>query len=268
MKVIFDHIHGKQKHQDLVICSPLAIVMEEEENEAIEDGWLASDNPYKGKEIFYQSRSTRIDLDKYIPRFKSHKLNGKQLKVKEIEANEMVKLLGLPKIYHDFMKRKKITIDNPFNHYHGRDSFLIFYTDTPDKIIAFTKLKKYHYQEDVGGFGGYTRQLGDDDDDDFNRDNIFWAGYQSVIHCNLDPISQLTLDIELQWAKEHKAAYFYMGSGYEASSMYRSKWIGFEWWTGTKWSKSKKLYQQLCRSDSRVNSLTDVAKIPSLLPRT
>jgi hypothetical protein len=268
MKLIFDHTFGKVEHQDLVICHPLAEVMEEEENEAIEAGWLASDVPFKGKEMFYQSRSTRINLDCYKQRFKSHKLNGKQLKVKEIEANEMVKLIGLPKIYHAFMKRKKFTIDyNPFNHYHGRDSFLIFYTETPDKIIAFTKLKKYHYQEDVGGFGGYTQQLGDDDDDDnFNRDNIFWAGYESVIHCNLNPISQLTLDIELQWAKEHKAAYFYMGSGYEVSSMYKSKWTGFQWWTGTKWSKSKKLYQKLCRSDSRVQSLQDVSKIPSLLP--
>ena len=33
MKLIFDHTLGKQEHQDLVICKPLAEVMEEEEND-------------------------------------------------------------------------------------------------------------------------------------------------------------------------------------------------------------------------------------------
>ena len=59
-----------------------------------------------------------------------------------------------------------------------------------------------------------------------------------------------------------------MGAGYEISSQYKSKWNGFEWWTGTKWSTSKKLYQKLCRSDSKIQSLQDVSKIPSLLLHT
>ena len=266
MKLIFDHIFGKQEHQDIIVCNPLAEVMEEEENEALEEGWLALDYPVNGKEVYYQSRSTRINLDCYKPRFSSHKLNGKQLKVKELEANEMVTLVGLPRIYRDYMKRKKFTKDyNPFKHFHSRDSFLIFYTEAVDKIVAFTKLKKYHYQEDtMNQFGQYTRQIGDPNNDEV----MWWAGFESVIHCNKEPISQLTLDIELKWAKEHRAAYFYMGAGYETSSMYKSKWNGFQWWTGTKWSKSKKLYQKLCRSDTRIQSLQDVARIPSLLLHT
>ena len=266
MKLIFDHTFGKVEHHDLVICNPLAEVMEEEENEALEAGWLALDQPLHDKEVFYQSRSTRINLEKFKLRFKTHKLRDEQLYIKEIEANEMVNLVGLPRIYREYMKRKGFTKDyNPFKHFHGRDSFLIFYTKTVDKIIAFTKLKKYHYQEDaMNQFGGYTRQIGDPD----NETATWWAGYESVLHCNKEPISQLTLDMEIAWAKEHRAAYFYMGSGYELSSQYKSKWSGFEWWTGTKWCKSKKLYQQLCRNDSKIQSLSDVAKIPSLLPRT
>ena len=266
MKLIFDHTLGKQENQDLVICNPLAEVMEEEENEAVDTGWLALDYPINGQEVYYQSRSTRIDLEKFKPRFSSHKLNGKDLKVKEIEANEMIKLIGLPKIYRDYMKRKKFKKDyNPFKYFHGRDSFLIFYTEAVDKIVAFTKLKKYHYQEDaINKFGGYTRQIGDPNVDDA----MWWAGFESVMHCNKEPISQLTLDMELKWAKEHRAAYFYMGSGYETSSMYKRKGTGFQWWTGTKWSRSKKLYQKLCRSDSKVKSLQDVSRIPSLLLHT
>ena len=260
MKLIFDHKLGKVEDSDLVICNPLAEVDEEYENEAVETGWLALDYPVNNTEVFYQSRSTRVNLDKYTPRFKSHKLRGDDIKMKEVEANEMLTLVGLPKIYRDYMKRKGFSADyNPFKHMHVRDSFLIFYIGKINNIIAFTKLKKYHYQED--SFGGYTRQMGDEDN------GIWWAGYESVIHCNKEPISQLTLDMEMAWAKEHRAAYYYMGSGYETSSMYKSKWQGFEWWTGTKWSTSKKLYQKLCRSDSRIKTLSEIAKIPSLLPK-
>jgi hypothetical protein len=262
MKLIFDHKLGKVENSDLVICNPLAEVEEEYENEAVETGWLALDYPVNNTEVFYQSRSTRIDLDKYKSRFKSHKLHGEDIKMKEVEANEMLQLVGLPQIYREYMKRKGFKADyNPFKHMHTRDSFLIFYIGKLNNIIAFTKLKKYHYQEDT--FGRYTQQLGDPNDDN----GLWWAGYESVIHCNKEPISQLTLDMEMAWAKEHRAGYYYMGSGYETSSEYKSKWDGFEWWTGTKWSTSKSLYKRLCRSDSRTKTLNDIAKIPSLLPK-
>ena len=72
MELLFDHTLGKQEQQDLVICRPMAIVDEDEESEAIDRGWLALDHPVMDKEVFYQSRSTRIDIDKYKPRYKAH----------------------------------------------------------------------------------------------------------------------------------------------------------------------------------------------------
>ena len=88
---------------------------------------------------------------------------------------------------------------------------------------------------------------------------------ESVLHANTVPISDITLDLELIWAQENLIGSYYLGSGYERSSEYKANYKGFEWWTGTKWSNSKKLYQKLCRSDSRIQSLSDVAKVPSLL---
>ena len=262
MKLIFDHILGKQEDQDLVLCRPLAEVPHDEENDALETGWLALDSPINGQELFYQSRSTRINLEGWEPRFKHWKIEEDDLRLKEIEANEMVKLLGLPKIYKEYMKRKGFKQDyDPFTHMSRRDAFLIFYTKSMTNIVGFTKIKKYMYQED--SISTFTSM--DDDDQDF--DDIMWAGYESVLHCNSIPISQLTLDMEIKWAQDHDAQYYYMGSGYERSSLYKSKWDGFEWWTGTSWSTSKKLYQKLCRSDSRVATLQDVAKIQSLHSR-
>ena len=41
MELLFDHTHGKQQDQDIVICRPMAVVDEDESMEALDTGWLA-----------------------------------------------------------------------------------------------------------------------------------------------------------------------------------------------------------------------------------
>ena len=257
MELLFDHTHGKQEQQDLVICRPMAVVDEDESTEALDTGWLALDHPVGNfNEVWYQSRSTRINMQKYRPRYKRHEWEGKEIGVKVIDASEMVKLLGLPHIYKQYMARKKFSQDyDPFANYHKRDRFMLFYTGTADNILGFTKQKEYRYQED-----NYHSL------NDHNYPDL--AGLESVIHANTVPISDITLDLELEWAAENYVAYFYMGSGYETSSEYKANYRGFEWWTGTEWSTNKKLYRSLCGRDSRVETLADVAKCQSLIPDT
>lgn len=253
MQLLFDHTLGKQEHNDLIVCRPMAFVEQGEESEALDGGWLALDNPIYGREVFYQSRSTRIDLDRYRPRYKKHEWEGKPIEIKVIDASEMVRLLGLPHIYKKYMARKNFTQDyDPFLTYNKRDQFMLFYIGTADNIVGFTKQKRYLYQED-----NYIEQLGDEMTD--------MAGIESVIHANTIPISAITLDLEIMWAKEHNVCYFYMGSGYEQSSEYKSNYKGFEWWTGTKWSTDKKTYRSLCRRDSTIETLKDVATLRSLI---
>ena len=254
MQFIWDHTFGKQEQQDLVVCKPMAIFDAEEEAEAIDHGWLALDEPVGGKEVFYQSRSTRINMDRFRPRFSEHKWRGANIEVKVIDASEMVKLLGLPDIYKRYMKRKKFGADyNPFGHYHKRDQFMIFYTGTADNIIAFTKQKKYLYQED------YT---GPTIDDIYDKQQL--AGLESCIHANTVPISAMTMDLEMMWAADHGAGFYYMGSGYETSSEYKASWRGFEWWTGVEWSTNKKQYRRLCKRDSRITEFSALGNLSLL----
>ena len=249
MELIFDHTLGKQEQQDLVICRPMARLEGDEEHEALDRGWLALDHPVRDREVFYQSRSTRIDLQKYKPRYKEHTYQGTKLGIKIIDASEMVKLLSLPNIYKQYMKRKKFGADyDPFRHYHARDQFMIFYLGTADNIVGFTKQKRYRYQEDM-----YMTI------DTYDSKDL--AGLESVIHANTIPISDITLDMEIDWAANNHVGYFYMGSGYETSSEYKANYRGFEWWTGTKWSTNKRLYKRLCRRDSRIESLRDLGNL-------
>ena len=256
MQLMFDHTFGKQEDQDLVISRPLCIFEPDEEQGAIEHGWLALDEPVHGHEVFYQSRSTRINLNKFRPRFREHKIDGEQLHHKIVEASEMVKLLGLPSIYQRYMKRKKFGADyTPFQHYHKRDRFMVFYTGSADNIVGFTKQKKYRYQED-----NYSTI------DTYDAKDL--AGLESVIHANTIPISDITLDLEIEWAQNNYVSYFYVGSGYEKSSEYKANYRGFEWWTGTRWSTNKKEYRRLCRRDSSIDRLSDLGNLSLIRDKT
>jgi len=253
MELLFDHTFGKQEQQDLVVCKPMAIVDPDEEHEALDQGWLALDTPIKGKEVFYQSRSTRINIDLHKSRYKQHTYDGKEIELKVIDASEMVKLLSLPSIYKQYMKRKKFGADyDPFGHYHKRDQFMIFYLGTADNIVGFTKQKKYRYQKD-----NYSTI------DTYDSQDL--AGLESVIHANTVPISDITLDIEIAWAQDNYVRYFYMGSGYELSSEYKANYRGFEWWTGSEWSTNKKQYKKLCRRDSKLSEFSALGNL-SLIP--
>ena len=256
MELIFDHTFGKQEQQDLVVCKPMAIVDTDEEHEAIERGWLALDTPVDGQELFYQSRSTRINIDLYKPRYKSHQHAGQKVGMKIIEASEMVKLLSLPHIYRQYMKRKNFGADyDPFAHYHKRDQFMVFYLGTADNIVGFTKQKKYRYQED-----NYSTI------DTYDSKDL--AGLESVIHANTIPISDIPLDMEIDWASNNYVSYYYMGSGYELSSEHKANYRGFEWWTGTQWSTNKREYRRLCRRDSRIENLRDLGNLSLIRDKT
>ena len=206
-----------------------------------------------GQEVFYQSRSTRINIDLYKPRYKSHAHDGQKVGMKIIEASEMVKLLSLPHIYRQYMKRKNFGADyDPFQHYHARDQFTVFYLGTADNIVGFTKQKRYRYCDDH-----YSTI------DTYDSKDL--AGLESVIHANTVPITDLTLDMEISWARDNYVRYFYMGSGYEESSEYKANYSGFEWWTGTHWSTNKKQYKRLCRRDSRLCGFSELGNL-SLIP--
>ena len=249
MQIIWDHTFGKQETQDLVVCKPMALVHDNEEDEALDDGWLALDEPVGGKEVFYQSRSTRINLSRYRPRFKYPNYEGRPIGYKIIDASEMVRLLALPHIYKKYLARKSFpNLYDPFQHYHKRDQFMIFYIDRADNIVGFTKQKRYSY--------------GDQGNLDIDSiDTMQCSGIESVIHANTIPIGAECLEVELMWAHNNSVPYYYLGSGYEQSSEYKASWRGFEWWTGTEWSSNKKQYRRLCKRDSRITEFSALGSL-------
>lgn len=235
-----------------MICRPWAFADEGEDADMLEMGWLLLDHQYKGRECWYQSRSTRIDLASYVPRFRHHNHNGQQVKVKHIipGSEDDLKLVGIQTVYKHYIKRKKFKdLYDPLSYVCPRTSFLLFYLG--DELVGFTKMRQYHWHEELLDAS----------------DNILFPeisgrgsspGMESVLHASTVPISAITADLEIQWARDNGAHTYYMGSGYERGSEYKASYKGFEWWTGEVWSTQKKTYRRLCKRDSDIELIRDL----------
>jgi hypothetical protein len=258
MILLWNHSHGKHERQDLVVCHPLAIPESWEESEMIENGWLALDRPVyvegRWQEVFYQSRSTRFRLRKHHTPHNQKPLlyKGKTIQMMEIVPEKnFLRWTGLQKVYDTYLKRTGFrNKQNPLTHISERDTFILYYIDEITNLIGFTKIKRYWYQEELLSLNHTIR----------NREQIKddCMAIESVIHANTVPIAKTVLEMELAWAKRKNASYFYMGSGYERSSIYRSTMPGFQWWTGVTWSSSCKQYQKLCERDSKTKIIRDI----------
>jgi hypothetical protein len=66
--------------------------------------------------------------------------------------------------------------------------------------------------------------------------------------------------IEVEYAKKLALNHLYIGQGYESGSKYKSEFKGFEWWTGTEWSRDVELYKKLCDNDSTINTIDDITR--------
>lgn len=81
-----------------------------------------------------------------------------------------------------------------------------------------------------------------------------------------DPKERLgikSLEHEIASAKKQGHMHFYIGPGYETCSIYKSKVAGFEWWTGSTWSKDIAEYVWLCQRDSNITNFREYSKIAS-----
>ena len=259
---IWNHSYGRQEQQDLVVCRPYAIPESYEEAEMIDNGWLALDTPiyHEGRwqECFYQSRSTRLQLQKYRVPKQVAQWQGEPIQMMEIRPEQHnIEMTGLRLVYQKYIKRTGFRdLYDPFAHVQDRDAFLIYYLGDVTNIIGFSKIKRYWYQEEL---------LSSTNKKDLWRSHPEQChAIESVLHANTVPISKITVDMEATWAKKRRISEFYLGSGYERSSIYKSTFRGFEWWTGTEWSTNKKKYVQLCERDSSLKKITDLANLGHL----
>ena len=256
MILLWDHSHGKQEQQDLVVCRPYALPEAFEEAEMLDNGWLALDRPVyhegKWREAFYQCRSTRVQLSNYTPPKRQPMYKGNPIQMMEIVPEKnFLQWTGMQQVYKTYLKNNGFRdLHNPLKHISDRDTFLLYYQGEVTNILGFTKIKRYWYQEELMSARWNPKGRHS------VRDEC--GAIESVIRACTVPITKITLEMELTWAKRMRVKEFYIGAGYEQSSIYKAHIPGFEWWTGARWSRNQKKYIALCERDSTVNLIQDL----------
>lgn len=223
MKLLFDHTKGFGKMRDQVIYHvPFGATFERHEyDEALQTGWFPTDSG-----IWFQCRSTRICLADYKPK-------PSVLKAAEgiryfpdvnMTPDKKERLEGIYRKYliHKKYKDQSYSIDDMIRNSHGH----IYYV-ADGKIVAFMFFKTINKAllaiEFAWDYENPKLSLG--------NVNIYYASL---------------------FARFKGCTHIYMSAGYESCSLYKSKYEGFEWWTGWSWSRDVDAYNALCYDDDLI----------------
>jgi hypothetical protein len=223
MKITYDHYFGQQENNSIQLYHANLQCEPHEEREALENGWLW----YNGG--WYQSRSTRIVL--------------KNWKYLQTVYNYDVQFVDTPSeeyktVWEKYLYDKKFEpLYDPFV-ISERDAWMEYYwrgCTFPDNLRGFTKFVKYN--------GGLESQF-----------NAY------VVHVQWEFGAEM-LHHEVQYAQSLGLEHLYIGSGYEKSSIYKAHLNGFEWWTGSEWSRDLQKYIDLCHRDSKITTIKELCEI-------
>ena len=244
MKIFFDHITGKLTNYDLVYSLALATFEEKEYSYALENGWIPLSWYYEklNEMTWINARGCRLVLSKFTFSKKQRKiLNTKDITVKIFDKLDDNLRNIVSDIYIKYIKHKdyyekgneensEILIrDDPIDWKY----FIYYYKDTP---VAFTELIEFADEHVLTGQFAW----------DYNNPKLSLGTYATLF--------------EIKWAIEKGYKKYHLSYAYEESSMYKSRFDGFEFWNGRKWLTDTDMYVQLCKEDSKINSLISLNK--------
>lgn len=227
MKIYYDHIYGTMESLDIRCSEILAKhVKPEEELKALDMGflWHSVDGEY---DIWYNSRSVRVDLSTWKTRRQKPVWDN----VQELKRNDP---RWLP-MYHAYIKSKNL-YPYPGDDELHKENKLLGYFDDDNKLIGLSKLREYQGA---------------------------WETCVFVHDHSIPHFGRITLDHEIHLATQLGHKHIYIGSGYEKTCIYKGKLKGFEFWTGEKWNSNKQEFVKLCQRDSLVKSLQDLHDVSS-----
>ena len=226
MKLYFNHEmgFGKMMHETMLYYPFGATFEPHERSNALETGWFPINNL-----MWFQSRSTRINLHKYYPSAKISKLS-KNIKYYPDVNMTPLKKARLQEIYNKYVEHKgfrdlSLTIDDMIANSHGH----IYYTHN-NVIVAFT------FYKIIGS----------------NYLSVEFAWDYENPKLSLGHVS---LYLESLFARTQRCRYMYLSAGYEKCSLYKADYPGFQWWKGYEWSDDVDKFKSLCYTDEEVKIL-------------
>ena len=253
MKLFFDHIFGNSASKELVYSPATAIFEKEEYAHAVQNGWHIAESwgvPdfrwYKdavaaGTKVWYQARSSRIEVEKFQERAR----HRKKIKRAGITCEISRDISGLEselwKIFQAYVSAKGFEnfyecAEDLFSEVYGSRSYLL-YSNREGKRIGFGIIEVINDEVAI------APQFAWDYED------------KSIGLGSLNKLFQFRL------LRQEGISHLYLGTSYEIASLGKTKWPGFEWWTGRDWSADVGLYKYLLERESYAESLEDLYQI-------
>jgi hypothetical protein len=242
MKLFFNHVVGKVTDLDFYYSPVYAHFETHEEEEAVNSGWLINEWDLSKERKWFQSRVVRLDLSQWCPSDKDLKMVSdspvRALHMPLVRANNSI-LKAMREVFAKYVARKGF--DVPLNW----ENMLV--CNGPGTDPGHKGLALYYHNDVIIGWVIYRVYAG-------TLCSLQFAWDYEDPTLELGKLSQFW---EMDVCRLRGIRYHNLCSGYEKSSIWKSKLPGFEWWTGTKWSKDKKLYKTLCENETDLRLVHD-----------
>ena len=222
MKIKIGNIFGNIDAYDLQVYKVSLDLENSKEYEALNEGWGIQNGEW------YASRMVRLNLSKYTKQPKPIKEHTVTL------FNNNYPLSPIKDVFDKFVKARDFTQLYKIESDIERVQWLMVHKG--EQLVAFTKFINYD--------GGLESQF------------TAWDYEEPKLSLGVKIV-----DYEAAVAKSKGLDYLYIGPGYGKSCFYKSKFQGFEWWTGDEWSDDIKAYQDICTRDSTINTFEDLSKL-------
>jgi len=249
MNIYFKHYSGAIMEYDYMFFDCMAEVPLEEEDFALEQGWLPDDYfiPKTGnKNHWYQARQTRINLKKFTESKSTKKTRKKcekiQIKTYRSEEVDLDLLNNIFSKYIEYKNFKSWSLAPLIKLEKERKFFLVYHSPVSEKggwhtPVAFT------YMRDVGSNSVFSTQFAWD----YAEPKLYLGKYANLA--------------EIDYCIKNNKDYMYIGMGYENCCIYKSAYKGFEFWTGQEWSDDIERYKFLCERDSKITRTSELDAI-------
>ena len=244
MKLFFDHVTGKLTNHDIIYSLTLAKFEEKEYCQAFEQGWIPLSWYYTKLDglTWINARNTRLLLKKFTFSKKQRKiLRKKDIRVEIYDKLDDALFITISDIYKKYIQYKNFRekdYEEESEIFEKEDYidwkyFIYYYKDRP---IAFTELKVFDSKHVLTGQFAW----------DYENPKLGMGTYATLY--------------EIDWSIKNKCKKYYLSYGYEKSSVYKSRFDGFEFWSGKSWIDNKLTYKKLCEYDTEVETLSELNK--------
>ena len=254
MKIFFAHFYGRMSDvMGIINCGAYAEnVSQDEEQYALDNGWTKLESA-KNKEIWYQSRQTRVKVSELKYNKKIRKMtnpckdiDSKVKTLKECDVEE------LRKVYSDYIELKSSQYkesDEIFSDFYTHDEFFDDLLIDPEykRVIEYRESGVLHAFVVCRVYEKTNAMTSIQFCWDYHKPRIFLGKYSCIK--------------EIEMCIDQGIEYVYLGGGYENMCIYKSMYQGFEWWTGSEWSKDKEAYKILCNSDTNTKDIYDLGQL-------